>query len=77
MSSTIFNIVRHILTKNTQILIFSSTVNKDSNIVHIVKYLEKKEIPTVVYTNLYKDKINKLKEFYENLEQKQEVRREI
>jgi hypothetical protein len=40
--------------------------------IHIVRYLEKKEIPTITYTSLYKDRINKLKEFYENLEQKQE-----
>jgi hypothetical protein len=71
-TSTIFNILKHIITKNTQVLIFSCMINKDPNMIHIVKYLESKNILVISYTSLFEDGINKLKEFYEDLEQKQQ-----
>lgn len=71
-TTTLNTLVKQVLTKNTQVLIFSSTVHKDANMIHLVKYLESKGIPTVSYTSLYEDGINKLKEFYEDLEKKTE-----
>ena len=65
---TIFTILKQTLTKNTEVIIFSSTVHKDKNMIHIVKYLKKKKIPVAIFTSLYEDGKNKLQEFYESLE---------
>ena len=65
---TIFTILKQTLTKNTEVIIFSSTVHKDKNMIHIVKYLKKKKIPVLTFTSLYEDGKNKLQEFYESLE---------
>ena len=65
---TIFTILKQTLTKNTEVIIFSSTVHKDKNMIHIVRYLKKKKIPVLTFTSLYEDGKNKLQEFYESLE---------
>ena len=66
---TIFTILKQRLTKNTDVIIFSSTVHKDKNMIHIVKYLKKKKIPISIFTFFSsEDRENKLQEFYESLE---------
>ena len=56
---TIFTILKQTLTKNTEVIIFSSTVHKDKNMIHIVKYLKKKKIPVLTFTSLYEDRKRK------------------
>jgi len=69
-TSTIFTIIKQYLEKkkNKKVIIFSSTVNKDANWIFITKWLKSKKIEYETHTSLKEDGINKLKEFYEQLE---------
>ena len=75
-TSTIFTIIKQYLEKkysvkserNKKVIIFSSTVNKDANWIFITKWLKSKKIEYETHTSLKEDGVNKLKEFYEQLE---------
>ena len=60
-TSTIFNILKNSVTKNTQVIIFSSTLNKDLNMLYIINWLEEKKIPTAAFMNIWDGKTNLLR----------------
>jgi hypothetical protein len=59
-TSVIFKILKSCCNKKTIVVIFCSTVHKDSNYIEIVKYLEKNDIQVKTYTSLFEDGINQL-----------------
>jgi hypothetical protein len=54
-TSTIFKILQKCSSKKTNIIVFSSTVNKDQNWLAIVKYFEEHNIHIETYTSIFDD----------------------
>ena len=70
-TSAIYNILKLCANAKTNIIIFASTVNKDSTWIKIVKRFERTN-NVVTYTSLFEDGINRLEEFIDDL-QEQEI----
>ena len=51
-TSVIFNIIRECADKNTNVIVFCSTQNKDKNWIEIKKYLNEKKIPNEFYNSM-------------------------
>lgn len=66
-SSTIFYILKKCCGENTIVVIFASTVNKDRNWIHIVKWLKENEINHEIFTSIYEEKENHIKNLLEDL----------
>ncbi len=54
-TSATFTLLKHCCGKDTIIIVFCSTVYKDSNWIQIRKYFEKKKMDIRIYTSIYED----------------------
>jgi hypothetical protein len=68
-TTVLFNIIKKCCDKNTKVIIFCSTVHKDSTYKSILDYLDKKDIDYATYTSLKEDKIDRLQQLVEDLQQ--------
>ena len=71
-TTVLYNIIKKCCDKNTKVIIFASTVNKDSTYKSILDYLDKKDIDYATYTSLKEDKIDRLQQLVEDLQQEAE-----
>lgn len=69
-TSAIFKIIKECVGKNTTILAFVSTLNKDSNWLTIQKYCEVKKIPFIGQTSIMDSGVNLLDEFVQQQQRK-------
>jgi phosphoribosylformylglycinamidine (FGAM) synthase PurS component len=77
-TSTIYKILQKCSNKQTNIIIFSSTVHKDANWLAIVKYFEEHDIHIETYTSIFDDDGENLIQHLLNdlgLEDKKEVKK--
>lgn len=61
-TNTIFKILKECMGRDTNLIVFSSTVNKDSNWIHIVKHFKKKGNNIVTFTSIKEGKDNVLQD---------------
>lgn len=64
-STVIYNILRHSVNRNTTVLIFSSTCERDPTYDAIRQMLSKKRVPVVCQPSIYEGKNNLISEFME------------
>ncbi len=67
-TSTIFKILKNCMLKETTLIIFCSTVDKDPTYKVIVNYFRDKGANVLTYTSLYENKVNKLEVLLKYLE---------
>lgn len=75
-TSVIFHLLKECIGKKTTVLIFCSTVYKDKNWIEMRKWLEKKDINTVVYTDITEEGEDQLHALMEDLKAKAEEEEE-
>lgn len=67
---TLSYVVRKSTTKNTTVIIFSSTANKDATMIALIRWLEARGYPVVVYDSIFNDfrenRIEMLSDFFKN-----------
>lgn len=66
-TTVLFNILKHCADKNTKIIFFVSTIDKDDSYKEILKYLDKKEIEYEKHTSMIDGKIDILQNFINKL----------
>lgn len=66
-TSVIFKILKECVSKNTNIVVFCSTVYKDKTWIEIVKYFKKKKIPIITYQSIYDDGYNQVEQLINHL----------
>jgi hypothetical protein len=66
-TSVINKILDECMGRDTKLIIFCSTVNKDVSYRHIVKKWTKKGNDVITYTSIIEDKVNQLKELIEQV----------
>eukprot|EP00732_Lithocolla_globosa_P000073 Lithocolla_globosa_v1_NODE_13_length_10672_cov_64.188000.p5 type:complete len:234 gc:universal NODE_13_length_10672_cov_64.188000:4399-3698(-) len=71
-TSSIFNIIKHCCDKESNVIIFSSTVEKDFAWIQIREFLDKKEIPSEYHTSFHEDGRHLLSELIETLRSEKE-----
>jgi len=74
-TNVIFKILKDCAGPDTKIIIFASTVNKDSNYLAIKKYFEEKEIEISTFTHYNEEGVNVLDDLIKVLQQKTRRRR--
>ncbi len=67
-TSTIFKILKSCMLKDTNLIIFASTVNKDPTYKIITKYFEAKGCNVLKYTSIKEDGVNQLELLLKHLE---------
>jgi hypothetical protein len=66
-TSFINKILNECMGKDTKLIIFCSTINKDASYRHIIKKWKKKENEVITFTSIVEDKENQLKQLIEQL----------
>jgi hypothetical protein len=69
-------IIKECCTRETTVIVFCSTLDKDPNHKVIKKYCQIQKIPYVGYTSMYEDGVNILQELVNKLEEEARVREE-
>lgn len=64
-TNAIFTIIKQCCDKNSNVIVFCSTCNKDTNWIEIKKYLEIHDIPSKFYDSIVDGEANHLKELIE------------
>ena len=67
-TSTIFKILKSCMLRDTNLIIFASTVNKDPTYKIITKYFEDKGVNVLKYTSIMDDGVNQLELLLKHLE---------
>lgn len=75
-TSTIFKILKECCDKNTNIVVFCSTINKDRSWIAMKKHFEEKGIPFVTNTSLYEGGVNQLTEILNTISEEAKQREE-
>lgn len=71
-TSVIWKILKSCAGKKTNVIIFSSTIHKDANIMHIIKHFKNKGNSIESYTSIKEDGEDKLKELLDRLKNEYE-----
>ena len=69
-------IIKECCTRDTTVIVFCSTLDKDPNHKVIKKYCQMQKIPYVGYTSMYEDGVNILQELVNKLEEEARLREE-
>lgn len=73
-TSTIYNIIKHCCNKESNVIVFCATYEKDMAWIKIQEYLDKKEIPSEFHMSFINDDgVNKLAELIETLKSEKEL----
>ncbi len=67
-TNTIFKILKASTGRNTKIIIFSSTVSKDPNWIHIQKFFKNKKTSIQQFTSIKEDRVNHIQEILKNFQ---------
>lgn len=74
--NVINKIMQSCIDSNTSVIVFAATHNSDSNWLHIKKWLEKKQIPSMFFLNIVEDRHNNLDEIIKFMQAQDEAEQE-
>lgn len=76
-TTIIHHILKNCATKDTTVIIFSSTAYKDKSMIGIRRYLKNKKIPCLTYNSIMDDDVNRLEVLFDELKEQAKEEDEI